>query len=284
MKRTMYVLLLLAAALTGAAQEVMMWDETDMQPGDSIAPVKYEVVYDMCVVTSPDDTLNKPFTEQMLLQVGPNRSAFYSYQAYQTDSVVTAALQRGEAVNINMSSRVSWKLYKNYPEAGQTTFMDKVANDRYAVTEPTEVPHWQLVPDSADHILGYAVHLAKTHFKGREWLAWYASDIPIDNGPWKLQGLPGLILKACDTAHEYCFDVAALRNISQPKAMTCKKQGYAPIKRKELYKIYQRYYADPIGYTLLSYPASSTNSIKITDKDGNELKHSKPVPFNPIER
>jgi GLPGLI family protein len=40
---------------------------------------------------------------------------------------------------------------------------------------------------------------ATTNFRGRKYIAWYTIDIPVSYGPWKLQGLPGLILEAYDT-------------------------------------------------------------------------------------
>jgi len=46
---------------------------------------------------------------------------------------------------------------------------------------------------------------AKAHFRGREYTAWYTMSIPLPYGPWKLQGLPGLILEAYDTHKEVYF-------------------------------------------------------------------------------
>jgi len=44
---------------------------------------------------------------------------------------------------------------------------------------------------------------ATVRFKGRHYVAWYAPSIPISNGPWKLGGLPGLILEASDVQGEW---------------------------------------------------------------------------------
>lgn len=55
---------------------------------------------------------------------------------------------------------------------------------------------WKLINDSTRKILGHKCKLAVSKFRGRKWEAWYSEDLPLSLGPWKLHGLPGLILKA----------------------------------------------------------------------------------------
>lgn len=55
---------------------------------------------------------------------------------------------------------------------------------------------WELIPDSSSTILGYSCKYAVSNFRGRLWKVWYTEDIPLSYGPWKLHGLPGLIMEA----------------------------------------------------------------------------------------
>ena len=66
----------------------------------------------------------------------------------------------------------------------------------YKITEPIPVQNWNIVTDSTRQILGYNCYMATTTFRGRQWTVYYTEDIPMPLGPWKLGGLPGLILFA----------------------------------------------------------------------------------------
>lgn len=55
-------------------------------------------------------------------------------------------------------------------------------------------------------ICNYRCQKAVCHFRGRNFTAWFTSDIPLKYGPWKFGGLPGLILRLSDSTGEYTFE------------------------------------------------------------------------------
>lgn len=55
-------------------------------------------------------------------------------------------------------------------------------------------------------IEGYTCYKAEAYYRGRTWTAWFTPQIPVPFGPWKLLGLPGLILQAYDATGEVSFD------------------------------------------------------------------------------
>lgn len=79
----------------------------------------------------------------------------------------------------------------------------------WELTEEIEKPEW-VIGDSIINILGYECIKATTVFRGRTWTAFFSPEIPIPDGPWKLCGLPGMILKAYDKKNEYCYEAIAL--------------------------------------------------------------------------
>lgn len=52
------------------------------------------------------------------------------------------------------------------------------------------------ISEEIKEILGHRCQKASGEFRGRNFTVYFAKDIPVADGPWKLTGLPGLILEA----------------------------------------------------------------------------------------
>ncbi len=57
--------------------------------------------------------------------------------------------------------------------------------------------------------------MATTKDHGRDWTVWFTPDIPIQEGPWKLCGLPGLILEAAESTGQHSFTATGLEISNQ---------------------------------------------------------------------
>jgi len=76
-------------------------------------------------------------------------------------------------------------------------------------TEVMQPMKWALHAETRT-IIGHKCQRATCHWRGRDYEAWFAPDIPIRRGPWKFGGLPGLILKIYDTRHLYTFEAVGI--------------------------------------------------------------------------
>lgn len=77
-------------------------------------------------------------------------------------------------------------------------FTDFFPYDPYVVHDKWLPMKWTLMDEHKD-ILGHRTQKAITQFRGRIYIVWFTLEIPVPYGPWKLFGLPGLILEAYDT-------------------------------------------------------------------------------------
>jgi GLPGLI family protein len=86
-------------------------------------------------------------------------------------------------------------------------------NQAYISNEPN-LPkmNWQIFSDSTKLVGTYSCIMAKQTFRGRNYIAWFAPNIPLSDGPWKLHGLPGIILDVYDSTGQVRF-VATSINI-----------------------------------------------------------------------
>ena len=268
--------MLLAVGITASAQ-ISIFSADDYTDWDTCDVVNYVVNYNMEFVKNVDNTPYKYTTDHMMLQIGGKATLFYSFDRYLADSANIEVLKRN-GTEFSGNNATSWKLYKNYPIAGQYAYIDKVMSDKYACMEKVEEPAWQLVPDSTATIMGHQCNMAEADFRGRKWRAWYAGDIPLSEGPWKLCGLPGLILRASDTEQQYRFEIAGIRNGRANEYILYTGKNHEKISKKSLNTMYERYHGDKLAYMRSLYPNAK---ITIQDKNGNSIHKT---PYNPIER
>lgn len=288
--KTRIMMLLLCVSMvfftTVSAQHITIVTPDDLKKGEIIDTTLFRVQYKL---TTKEDTLAKdkqPVKETMMLEVGRKLSLFYSYTQYILDSVMVDDMTKGASQEEFMQharqyggGNVTYRIYKNYP-AGKVTTLDKLGISKFRCEEINDLPQWQLKSDTIT-ILSYLCHKATCHFKGRTYEAWYTLEIPRSEGPWKLTGLPGLILKAKDRGETYIFECTGVEQCRNNETIMLAGGTFEPVNRKALNKIYERYAKDPVGFITSTQPGVH---IKVTDEHGNEnVKTPKDLPYNPIE-
>ena len=219
-----------------------------------------------------------------MLEIGQKVSKCYSYTFYLRDSILTADYKAGasqETITQHAQAygngNVSYQIFKNHP-AGKVTTTDRLGMTNILCEEANERPEWTLHPDTMT-VLSYPCRKATCRFKGRDYTAWYTMDVPVSEGPWKLHGLPGLIVKAEDSRGHYTFTCTGLEQCRDAKPVLIHTKGREKLSRKELDKMYARFHGDPIGFLAATSPGVTIN---ITDGQGNPVKKFS-EPYNPIE-
>ena len=72
------------------------------------------------------------------------------------------------------------------------------------VKDTARIISWELLPQTKN-ITSFKCQKAQGNFRGRTYTVWFTNDIPVSMGPWKLNGLPGLILEATDSLNQFQF-------------------------------------------------------------------------------
>ena len=209
--KTIFYLLLASLAVQAAAREPVL-DRAYMK-------CLYRYVY-------LNDTLTEKTDDDLLiLQIGKSISKCFSHYSNQVDSLsalqngnmmlgkmISDAMNNGEFMRGNYPhKRLKAYIYKNYPEVRMTVTDGLILQD-YCYVDSLHTQTWTM-GDSTREVLGYTCQQATADFRGRRWTAWFATDIPVSDGPWKLGGLPGLILEAYDEGQQHVFTAVGLERV-----------------------------------------------------------------------
>ena len=146
-------------------------------------------------------------------------SYFYSRARQYKDSIQKARLSEGKhytdvfASTRTLKNGLGWYVDKRFAD-GTYSYVTSLISSVYRADEKLEMPQWKLYQDTLT-IAGYLCHKATAKVAGREWEAWYTLQIPINDGPWLLWGLPGLILHAKDSNAYFRFTCENVGELSE---------------------------------------------------------------------
>ncbi|MDE6545266.1 MAG: GLPGLI family protein [Paramuribaculum sp.] len=281
MKKTFLILVLVAVTASIASGKIFRRQlsifQATVPETETLAPENMEFVYDYrCCVDTTGSLEENISNDNMLLQIGPNGlSKFSSFKNLTVDSILMRSTQEqiAEAAKEGkLSNGEFMTIYKNYP-AGRLTHTEKICQDWFSYDEEMPQLDWELT-DSVTNVLGYECQSARCKFRGREWTVFYTEDIPLMDGPWKLHGLPGLIMKATDENGHYTFECIGI-NSKADRPITIYKVPFNKTDRKGYYDAKHRYEVNPYAY----YEATTGGHITVTDMEGNPSLDA----YDPIE-
>ncbi len=186
---------ILALALTVSAQA---------QTKDSIDAAQFAAIYDYTVRTQDDEGKDVCDSIQVAVQVGQRVTKSMPRSHYQAggdkDAGITEYRKLMEVQHRETLTHMP-TVWTNYPE-GETTVREVIFPQEFEGYEPTPSLDWTLTDDTLT-INGYLCSRAEVIFRGTRWTAWYTQEVPSSVGPWRLRGLPGIIVKATGNAHTF---------------------------------------------------------------------------------
>lgn len=216
---------------------------TDVEPIDLL--VSYEL-NQLCSPASDNNPNEWRVKETLMLEIG--QGVAHSYVVREKNKL------QGQFQMY--SSKNSWKVemfqlhalvgetYMGYPKKGTLTqVVDLDAAGVYKYTESIPKIKWK-IESGQKEILGYKCQQALCTFRGRQYEVWFTTDIPLSYGPWKLQGLPGLILEAKDSKGEYHFTAVGIEKGNGDKKIQFYAEPIRDIKRSRALKMEKMLHRD----------------------------------------
>ncbi|MGS0748558.1 GLPGLI family protein [Halpernia sp. GG3] len=213
--------------------------------------------------------------ELMYLDITKEGSKFYSRQVYIADSINAALIKEANSRPINRnlfansSGNVFLKILKRYPN-DRTFLITRNGIDIYKVSDERKI-NWKILPEK-QKIGNWETQKATTEMFGRKWIAWFSTEIPFQDGPYKFSGLPGLIVKISDISNSHVFELRSTakfkEEIEVDSDLLQTEKGIL-INQNQYKKLFIEDRNDPAKSLKLLY--SNGIMLEMKDSDGKDI-------------
>lgn len=251
--------------------------------------VSYECV-------SPNKMM-KPVTSKMSLLASTTKAKWFNDLSLWVDSLKSTPegkakymdILKKACMTVEPDGSTTWDLNKGPTKDVYTYVFTNLADKELTLynmfgedlgyyTEPVDEMSWEIVEDSTKIVLGYECIMAESDYHGRHWKAWFAPEIPLSFGPWKLRGLPGLILEA-DANGGFSFVATGLQRTDRIITPMYLSEDYSKVDRlkaladAEYFNNNEESIMNAQGQSVKIYMLDDNgNKIEVPKYDG--LKHS----------
>lgn len=156
------------------------------------------------------NTLNRDYVYKELfsLQISDKRAFFISENRLKFDSIFMSQFnnKKDNSFNVDMRGLPPSKFKFLIIQTNDNSQFYEAAGMTLLSYNTPVIGNWKLV-DETKVINSIVCKKAEVSYKGREWTAWYSTEIPFPYGPYKFSGLPGLIVKITDKTEDYDFEL-----------------------------------------------------------------------------
>lgn len=204
---------------------------------------KYRVTYDLTY--SMDSTnLDSKKSEDMILFLGDGISSFSSKAKLVGNKIVV----KGNTAHTSPAAITDfdYMIIKNFKQ-DYLSYTREIVQDYFYFNQDLDLFDWTL-HEETKVINDYKVQKATMSYSGRDYIAWFTHEIPISDGPYKFNGLPGLILEISDTENHYNFTLKGLEKLHPEIPFKLNFKHYVKTSEEELFEVYSRFRRDPVSY------------------------------------
>ena len=230
---------------------------------------------------------DKTTTENMTLDITKNGSKYYSYEVFASDSIMHADIEKQIKMASSGSSNMTIKssssfskgsirtvIDKKYPDYGVSQ-TEKMGMNSYNVEDDRKLV-WKILPETMK-IGEFNAQQATTEMYGRKWIAWFSTELPFQDGPYKFHGLPGLIVKVEDVTQSHIIELKGVKKLPNDFALPEKKDMFSgntiTLNYPKFKKVFVENRNNPSS-SMRQLQGSSTKFV-MKDQDGKEIDFNK---------
>lgn len=194
--------------------------------------------------------------DNMILDLENNISIFRESEDKKEDSL---KLNNGNGMS-KMGVENQFYVKKDFAQNKTEKIVTYLGNDYLLPID--EKLDWKISSEQKI-IANYNVQKAEVKYGGRNWIAWFTTELPFSDGPYIFCGLPGLIISIQDTNNDYSFNLIQVKkggNLFDARAKPIK------IDWKKYETLAKSYYNDPLDLN-----SKVGRKVTMIDANGNKM-------------
>ncbi|MEN5308470.1 GLPGLI family protein [Chryseobacterium cucumeris] len=220
----------------------------------------YELQYKMDSTEAGYEKVN------MILDITPKQVKFYG-----KDLAIRDSLNKKFGTNFSYTDMTGQVVKRKINSFDNENFIN-IKNGYYTFKTIDKI-NWTIA-DEIKKVENYTLQKATTKFGGRSWTAWFCKDIPFNEGPFKLRGLPGLIFELSDAKKNFLYKLVKSRELPEVSPTSDFLESSfgnkaIPINEKQKHKLLMEFYNDPFAFERNNI-SKSNNDLRI-NINGKEI-------------
>lgn len=228
---------------------------------NKIVHVEYQVIYNTERPTAKEASLYFDAEQNISL---------FREQSSKKEGVSKSSEDGMTSIGVSIGSKSDRINYLNYKKDSLYTVQTFVKTS-FLISERIPKIKWVLV-DEQKKIDNYNVQKATCYFRGRNYIAWYSLEYPYQYGPWKFNGLPGLIFEISDETKRFNWQIKSINTETNTNLLNFDKtdlkeitiQEYLETEKKE-YELFLENMASkmPRGVQRVKREAPPRNNLEL---------------------
>lgn len=215
------------------------------------SPYSYKATYQLKFQEDSTDE-NSIRYEKGVLYLGKGHSRYSSLGKAVKDSleayVEASNISGPEAFEISQQAPDTdfhYKIFKDHEDSELILAEIITKKWHYKYVQALNTVDWKIQPENKE-ISGYPAQKATGSFAGRDYVAWFAPQLPFSDGPYKFNGLPGLIIEVSDLEGHYHFSLILFQELDPPVGRLLDLDNYKVVSQKELDQFRDDHNRDPL--------------------------------------
>ncbi|KMQ69715.1 hypothetical protein ACM39_01265 [Chryseobacterium sp. FH2] len=217
----------------------------------------------------PNKDSSRVEKELTILDVTKEKSIYRDYLSISQDSMIESNVEKMKTTGVKIdltklfkNPKFMYKVQKNYPSY-EVKYTDLILSDYITYPEMSKIK-WKISTEkSVSSFEKYKIQKATATAWGRNWVAWFTPDIPIQDGPYKFYGLPGLIVKIEDEGKNFSWELAGIKNIENYNELSLnerlKNKQALVVNKDKFTKMFADFKSSPLAQVRSKYTSEQLN-------------------------